>query len=199
MAEPEVLPPLPAQVPAKKDGRGGRRSNQRGRPKNDTNQFRDAAIVRKLLRDGDATPIEVQIHNMRFYWRRALALSERLDQAEEIFAELTPAKMMEFASDPTKLKAMEGRIADLHRLMDKVQKYRDKAQECANDAAPYCHPRLASLTVKDGDGDSLKPSALLDVTPGAKLTPKEAIDEYAQYLRNQAADARAAGHRPQGT
>jgi hypothetical protein len=159
----EVLPP--AVIPPKKKGQhGGPRPNS-GRPRE--NQFRDAGIIRRLMRDGEATPAEVMITNMRYYWLRAEKLTDKLGE----LADLLTAE---------KIKSKDPEVLEMLKLMDKISTLRDQAQACAVDAAPYCHPKLAALQIKTEDsGDSSKP--MVNITP--QLSPREAVEAYAELLK----------------
>lgn len=88
------------------------------------------------MKDG-RSPLDVMIGNMRF-WD---AESDRLLNKLENFATLVANGVI---TEPEQIK--EG--MKLLRLMLNA---RDKAQECAVDAAPYVHPRLAAIVPKPAD------------------------------------------------
>lgn len=170
-------------VPQKKHG--GARPGA-GPPKG--HGFRNANIARKLLQDGEASPLEVLVSTMRFWWRRAENLTAQLEEAEKFLASMTPAAMAEMigadsANASERLKEMQQNIERLSSLWARVETFRGKAQACAADAAPYCHPRLAALAVavNGGAGDSKKP--LIDISP--EMTAQQAVDAYGAYLREQ--------------
>jgi hypothetical protein len=96
--------------------------------------------------DGDVLPLDVMMSNMRFWHRESQRLEEKIIELANT-ANLTPDE---------KKGAMKALGAFLAA--------RDKAQECARDAAPYVHPRLAAMVPKpDSDDDKLPPVAF-DVT-----------------------------------
>lgn len=89
------------------------------------------AIADKAIETG-ITPLEVMLTNMRFY----------VAEIEKLLASFHNGK-----TSP----------AELPRILKTLVEFRDKAQACAVDAAPYVHPKLASHTIS---GD---PNAPLEV------------------------------------
>lgn len=76
------------------------------------------------------TPIEVLLGNMRFYWNNLVPLMERLKALVE--------------EHPNILAA----VPQLDDLLGKILEARKLADESAAKAAPYCHPKLANITVE---------------------------------------------------
>lgn len=97
---------------------GGRTKGIRNKA---TQKLRDEVVATGL------TPEYVMIDNMRHAYRQALEIEANIG-LDTIKGTDDPAEQFE-------------------RLMIEVKRavgYRQVAQECAKDAAPYCHPRLAS-------------------------------------------------------
>lgn len=105
-----------------------------GRPKGTkVTKKRDALTLRQihdLLDDGES-PLDVMIDNLKFWFRQSVRLSAKLEK----FLENADA------SDPDIL-------AQAAKMLQTLLMARDKAQVCAVDAAPYCHPKLASIEHK---------------------------------------------------
>lgn len=97
--------------------------------------YRTATKARELASDGGLVPLDVMVGNMRFYVGEAQSLWA------DICKKIADAKL----EDP--LPLMEA--------MNNFTKCRQLAQQCAVDAAPYMHHRLASVTIKD-DGEDEK-------------------------------------------
>jgi hypothetical protein len=113
--------------------RGGKRSGS-GRKVGSANPAtkRSRAVADKALADG-ITPLEVMLDNMRHFRQVAL-------DAEAILAGLT-AEEFTGRSD---LKPEE----QFKLLLAEVKKaagFRQMAQDCATDAAPYSHHRLTAI------------------------------------------------------
>lgn len=114
------------------NGWGGKRANS-GRQKGTLNRRTQELIAK--ARERGVTPLEVMLQNMDF-WN---------DQAEGMIKQLK-----DLAVDVTDVECLK----ELFGLIAKISDFRMKAQSCAVDAAPYMHPRLASVTVQ---GDANKP------------------------------------------
>jgi hypothetical protein len=114
-------------MPGSKPGerRGGRK---KGSP-NKANQARQAKIAAEGV-----TPLDVMIDNMRHSHMAA-------EDAERVLAKATEA---EFAGDGG-FDLLKARVIQAVNL-------RKTAQEAARDAAPYVHPRLASVEHAGKDG-----------------------------------------------
>lgn len=152
---------LPPEKPRKKIG--GARPGAGRKPGSKTTKTK---LLAAAAAAAGITPIEVMLGNMRFYHDHAEKFTERM----EIIANTMSDKDLR---DPQNEKLME-----LLKLVNKVGDFRMKAQACAVDAAPYIHPRLTSIAVKDERGDSKRP--MLDITPD--LAPKVAAERYAAFL-----------------
>jgi hypothetical protein len=79
------------------------------------------------------TPLEVMLENMRFYH----------SEAEAILAELRKG-LAEHNKTPEELIS----------AMKELGSFKDKAQKCAVDAAPYLHPHLSAVSVSAQVGAS---------------------------------------------
>ncbi len=91
-------------------------------------------LADNALADGK-TPLDVMLRNMRHFDNLA-------ESAENVVSELT-------------MEAVAGLPPDqqFKRLMAEVKKaagFRELAQSCARDAAPYIHPRLTAVSAPDG-------------------------------------------------
>ena len=85
------------------------------------------------------SPLEVMLVNMRYFHEEA---GKRLAETMG-------------ASTPEGVK-----------VLDLVAGYRKAAQECARDAAPFCHPRLAAVEVAGPNGSDPF-AALMALVDGA--------------------------------
>lgn len=86
------------------------------------------------------TPLEVMLENMRHFQKVA-------EDAEAVIAGLTVAEISgENVSPEEQFKAMLAKVKQ-------AAGYRNMAHECARDAAPFIHAKLASVTV-GGDVES---------------------------------------------
>lgn len=114
------------------------------------------------------SPLDVMINNMIFWFDHAKATTEQVNS---------------FIADMRTKKEEAGEIPDeemlkrLEKLLKDMLYAREQAQACAVDAAPYCHPRLASITLTPKEPAPDVAAARLG------LTPKEAAMEYAKRLR----------------
>lgn len=123
-------------IPPTKRGRGGARQGA-GRPEGSRNE-KTAAIARRALKDG-ISPIEVMLNNMRFWVEKTGAFEEKIMDI------LTNQEL-----------SIEDR-KDLIKVLAQFVNARQSAQSCAVDAAPYCHQKLATLTVKpEGNTRNIK-------------------------------------------
>ena len=121
------LPPVKSRVPrvGGAGGRprgypktGGRKAGQPNKRTIDTRKELDELIYHS----GGKSPLRVMIENMRYFDSEAIKLEER------IYAHLSRNR------PERALKAYERMITNMM-----------KAQECAKQAAPYCHPQLSSI------------------------------------------------------
>jgi hypothetical protein len=93
------------------------------------------ALQEKIASTG-LTPHDVMIDNMRHAYAEAMKCE----------AEIGPDVVQDCEDDKAKFEKL---LAEVKRAVG----YRQIAQECAKDAAPYSHPRLASTEVKHGGHD----------------------------------------------
>jgi len=107
---------------------------------------RSKATANRIAEAGALTPLDVMLDNMAFFHGAALKLTEHLvnklndegemtDQVKDVLEEL------HISDDPA-------------NLFVAAMRFRKSAQACAVDAAPYLHPKLASVT---HTGDREKP------------------------------------------
>lgn len=79
-------------------------------------------------------PLDVMFDNMNFWRKSAESVTRRIE-------EFLDAVTAEGGFTPESLD-------EINKLLRKLVEFRDKAQGCAVDAAPYVHPRLTALAVK---------------------------------------------------
>lgn len=104
-------------IQKKSNGRGGARKGAGRKPGSANTKTRE--IADRAAEEG-ITPLEVMLDNMRFAYSEAGGLL---------------AKLLTAGADPT----------EAFDQFKELLKYRGMAQEAAKDAAPYMHPRLASV------------------------------------------------------
>jgi len=104
-------------------------------------------------------PIEVMAKNMTFWFH----------EAEKIGKELQ--KLIVDIEDPEDRREF---IAMVNRFMD----FRQRAQECAVDAAPYVHPRFAAIEFMNEDSIDAHRKALEEASAAGKSV-KEMAEGYA--------------------
>src|SRR3990167_2995559 len=109
--------------------RGGTRPGA-GRKKNTPNKATQKR-QEEIAKSG-ATPLEIMIENMRFAHENGAAVLAKIMRGED-------------GSDVDALK--------------ELLRFRQMAQECAKDAAPYVHPRLAAVEHTGKGGSPLMPEA----------------------------------------
>lgn len=117
-----------------------RRKDQRKRTNADYNHThkRSKATANRIAQTATLTPLDVMMDNMKFFHTTAMKLTEHL---------------------VNKLNDEEGLTEDVRELLDELHisddpanlfvasmRFRKSAQACAVDAAPYLHPKLASVT-----------------------------------------------------
>lgn len=116
------------------------------------------AVADKAATEGE-TPLEVMLANMRHFQKVAT-------DAEAILAGLTAE---EFAGQRGADLKPEEQFKLLLAEVKKAAGFRQMAHDCANDAAPYIHPKLSAI---QHSGDKENPLALL-------VTWKPAVKESA--------------------
>lgn len=122
--------------------RGGKR-NGAGRPSGAVTK-RTREVAEKAVASGQ-TPLEVMVANMRHFQQVAL-------DAEAVLEGLTVA---EFTGKVT-AETPEDQFKALLAQVKKTAGFRQLAQDCARDAAPYMHPKLNSVSHTGPDGGPLQ-------------------------------------------
>jgi hypothetical protein len=108
-----------------------------GRPGGSTKKKKsvlDGARIRLMMANEEA-PIDVMLNNMLFWYRQAQRVSVKME------------KFLEAANAGDE----EDRV-ELLKMLRTLLAARNNAQACAVDAAPYCHPKLASVDHTAGNG-----------------------------------------------
>lgn len=119
-------------------------------------------LVETIHSEDGTSPLGVMLANLTFYHNSAVALTEKLMLVADL---LTPEKIAEGGED----------MLELMKLIKKVTEFRMQAQTCAVDAAPYVHPKLASI---EFTGNPDKPIEHVHKL----MSPKEAAQAYLQSL-----------------
>lgn len=119
--------------------RGGSKPGERrgGRKKGSLNK--QTLVIRQQVEATGLTPLDVMLDNMRHAY----------DQAKELESAIGPEMLKGVEDNPQ--KAFERLLSEVKRSVG----YRAVAADAAKDAAPYCHPRLASTEVTGKDGGAL--------------------------------------------
>lgn len=115
--------------------RGGKREGA-GRQVGSVNKV--TRELREQVAATGLTPHEIMIDNMRHAYAQAMEL--------------------EAAIGPEMIKGVDDPQKAFERLLNEVKRsigFRNIAQECAKDAAPYSHSRLTSTEVTGKDGGAL--------------------------------------------
>lgn len=121
---------------------GGKREGAGRKPGAVTTRTRE--IAEQALAEGK-TPLEVMLENMRHFQKVA-------EDAEAVIAGLTIAEISgDNVSPEEQFKAMLAKVKQ-------AAGYRNMAHECARDAAPFIHAKLASVTI---GGDEESPVTLI--------------------------------------
>ena len=110
----------------------GRKTGGRKKGTRNTRTKDRLAILSRATAEG-VTPLAVMLDNMRFFH----------SEAGELIAQLMGLERLEGDAASSVLKTIMGA--------------RQAAQDAARDAAPYCHPKLASIEHSGPDGASLFP------------------------------------------
>lgn len=154
---------------AKRDGRGGARAGS-GRKPGLASEKKYGTVLEAMSRPEmeGLTPIIVMTDNMKYYHDRAADFDK---------------KLAEVADSMTVEQIAQGgeKVMTVLKLISKIGEFRLKAQECAVDAAPYVHPRLAAMAIKVSVGDSRKPPP--EITRA--MSPQLAADAYAELLASE--------------
>jgi hypothetical protein len=132
---------------------GGKREGAGRKPGAVTTRTRE--IAEQALAEGK-TPLEVMLDNMRHFQQVAL-------DAEAVIAGLTVAEISgENISPEEQFKAMLAKVKQ-------AAGYRNMAHECARDAAPFIHAKLASVTI---GGDDESPLTLIHKIERIIVSPR---------------------------
>ena len=122
-------------------GRGGKREGA-GR-KNGSLTRRTREVAERAAAEGK-TPLEVMLENMRHFQQIAL-------DAEAVIEGLSVEELTGEKLEPDQ---------QFKKLLAEVKKaagFRQMAHDCARDASPYMHPRLANIEHTGKDGKDLIP------------------------------------------
>jgi len=133
-------------------------------------------LAQQALREG-RTPIQVMLDNMRWWDGHAQKLTEDL---KELSATLK-SKVIQVDGATGEVIGESGPsaedIRELRRLLEKSLECRVQAQQCAVDAAPYCHPKIQPFELPSEEPERTTPQL------PKQLTMKEAADLYARAIR----------------
>jgi hypothetical protein len=159
----------PKRKPASKElvVRDKRAKNGGPRPNSGRKEGSTTLLTRKTAQeicDSGESPLHLMHENMLFWWKAATSLGERLNEII-LGAEDDP----ETALDP------EAR-AEAVKVLANFLAARDRAQACAVDAAPYCHPRLQAIQLKGKIEGEVR--AIL-----GPMTPQQAAEAYQEMIR----------------
>lgn len=124
-------------------GSGGKREGAGRKPGSLTKRTRE--VAEKALAEGRA-PLDVMLDNMRHFQQVAL-------DAEAILSGLTAE---EFAGDKGKNLKPEDQFKLLLAEVKRAAGFRQMAHDCAKDAAPFVHPRLANVEHAGADGGPIQ-------------------------------------------
>jgi hypothetical protein len=113
------------------------------------------AVAEGALKPGK-TPLDVMLKNMRYYDEKAEAAMRWIEQ-----------KLGNPKSQPKEVLA----------LLKELSEYRMQAQKCACEAAPYVHPKLASI-------EHIKTDNRIKAKQESDMTDEE-LDEYYNKLRTR--------------
>lgn len=116
-------------------GNGGARPGSGPKPGSANGVTRIARKMADELVERGESPLDFMHENLMFWWKASNTFGEKLA------ALLISAEEDE---DPPSLELRREAVDLLKNFVNA----RDKAQACAVDAAPYCHPRLQSIAFK---------------------------------------------------
>jgi hypothetical protein len=142
---------------------GGKRPSS-GRPKGTPNKA--SAKRQAQIAATGASPLDVMLGNMRFAH----------EQADGVLRQL-------LAGDTSAIPAVEGKAPSAIDGIREVLRLRQIAQDAAKDAAPYVHPKLASVAHHGPDQGPIrvvaKTTTAVDLS---KLTDDEIIKLHAEMI-----------------
>lgn len=149
MPEDIKLPPAPKgrRGAAPGERRGGRQKGTKNK------RTRDLAMQAIINASDGISPVEVMLANMRFWTSQTIELTDQIKKL-----------IVNADSEESRKEAFT--------MLRQMLAARENAESCAVDAAPYCHPRLASITQK------VEPLDLDDLPE-----PVNAIEAAEQYKR----------------
>lgn len=93
--------------------------------------LRARARARKLARDG-TSPLDVMLGNMMFWHGHVEVLDKQLREL-----------VVQIEDEDERRQAL--------RLLAELLHARERSQECARDAAPFCHAKLANISIDDAN------------------------------------------------
>jgi len=135
-----------------------------GRPKGSVNKLTqaDRSHIVAYAKAAGKSPIEVMIDNMVYFTEKGEETVRKFE--DEI---LPRAQQIGDAA----------LIREVNMTINRLWDWREKAQNCAVDAAPYIHPRLANVQFREQSSED---------TPkiSGKMTPKEAAEIYSEMIAN---------------
>jgi hypothetical protein len=128
-------------------------SEKRGRKKGQLNR---RTLMLRAVADGaikpGKTPLDIMLKNMRYYDDKAEAAMKWLE-----------AKMANAKSQPL----------EVIKLLTELSEYRMNAQKCAVEAAPYVHPRLATI-------EHVRKDEAIKAKPESDMSEEELEDYYSK-------------------
>lgn len=143
--------------------RGGKRQGS-GRKQGALTK-RTRAIAERAIAE-NKSPLEIMLENMRHFQQVAM-------DAEAVLEGMTAEEITGRAMEP------DEQFKTLLAEVKKAAGLRNMAQECARDAAPYIHPRLASVNAVV--------SGSLEIKEPIDRPPRETFDEWEQRKRRELA------------
>lgn len=121
------------------NGHGGKRPGAGGKPGQTTRKSREIAerVAEASLAGIELSPLEVMLESMHHYRKVAM-------DAEATLMEMNRQQIEEDAGSTDPEKQFQFMLAKVKSTIG----IRMMAVECAKDAAPYIHPRLAQIDMK---------------------------------------------------
>ena len=156
--QPSNLP-----VPVDPRGRNSKENGFKGGRKARA-QYKQRFQIHERVKSG-TSPLDTMLNNMDYWVDKADNLTEHVDETLDLLKNAAPEQLADM-------------LKELNNSMKGMMAARDNAQKCAVEAAPYCHARLASITMEPA------PPQPKVAAVKAGLTAKDAAVEYEQRLRN---------------
>lgn len=145
-------------------------------------QVRALRARAKRLADAGFSPREVMLENMMFWVQRA-KFFEKEAERRWIYAESFSLETCDRIEDKNERAKYEREMVRAQGFMtdaiDALMHARDKSQACAQQAAPYCHPRLSSMVMS---GDPNNPIQVEHRTIDPSVKPEEAARSYLKLV-----------------